>query len=632
MTYGNYCRRYLTAILTVIFFFVLLCDPVSAVPDTAPPVLTSFAPTDGTTGLAVNIGNLSLVFNEPVWGQDNKKLSIYEASKDYNICNLYTGGIRTNASNTAVLTFPAGFRLRYGSAYYVKIDQGAFKDAAGNDFSGIDSCTAWVFITAPDNIPPTDPGNLRLVSKTDTSVSLEWDPSTDNDRLHSYIIYKDSGNGFEFADSSTTNSCTLTELNPNTAYVFRVNTIDSSINYSPGYSNELRVTTNAAGTASDGQAETGAEAEGHGAGSGSGTEAADTAAGNQALADLEAPKDVSVEVRRYEDGRPYFAVTWTNPQSVLDLVRYWDERGEAPLEYQIDIKVGNGQWRYDMGETIYGNSLHAGDDETGVFAVNNAPYDPVNMGQLNTVNTTANSYQFRVRYSYLFSDGSGEYYKYSPFSDTASAGLQAADAATDTGASNQQQGDGRWNGVWKIDMGMLTLAQSGNDVSGAFGEWEDNYQLNGIAEGNKLAGTIDYYGEPGSFEFVVSPDGRIDGWCRPDGYEDWEDSIEWMGVKVSDSFGNTGTGWGGTWYTDFGPMVLTQNGSSITGVYRVYTDTPVFQLEGTVSGNVFTGRVREGEFTGEFEFSLESDAKSFTGKYHYTGEDEWTDWNGTRKK
>lgn len=198
--------------------------------------------------------------------------------------------------------------------------------------------------------------------------------------------------------------------------------------------------------------------------------------------------------------------------------------------------------------------------------------------------------------------------------------------------TNQSQSAGAWNGVWKIDMGMLALTQTGNSVSGTFGEWDDNFAINGVANGNKVSGSIDIIGEPGKFEFQVSPDGSMSGWCRPDGYEDWEDSIEWVGVKAADSFGTTDTAWGGTWYTDFGPMVLMQNGGNINGVYRVYTDTPIFQIQGTASGNSFTGTVREGEFVGSFEFNLASDGKSFTGQYRYRGEDEWTDWNGVKKK
>jgi len=203
---------------------------------------------------------------------------------------------------------------------------------------------------------------------------------------------------------------------------------------------------------------------------------------------------------------------------------------------------------------------------------------------------------------------------------------------TGADASGQQQAALPWNGVWKTDGGMMMLSQTGNSVTGTYGEWEDNLVINGTANGNKLTGTMDTGFGPGRFEFTIAQDGSISGWSRPDGYEDWEESFQWVGVKLSDSFGNSGNAWGGVWYTDFGPMVLTQNGSGITGVYRPYTDVPVFQIEGTASGNAFTGRIREGEFTGEFRFNLESGGRSFSGQFRYIGEDEWGDWSGIKKR
>ena len=152
-------------------------------------------------------------------------------------------------------------------------------------------------------------------------------------------------------------------------------------------------------------------------------------------------------------------------------------------------------------------------------------------------------------------------------------GTEDSGTSTGTGASSQQQGNGRWNGVWKIDNGMMMLSQTGNSVTGIYGEWEDNMVINGTASGNRLTGTMDTGFGQGRFDFTIAQDGSISGWSRPDGYEDWEDSFEWTGVKLSDSLGNTGNAWGGVWYTDFGPMVLTQNGSNITeytGHIRMY--------------------------------------------------------------
>lgn len=143
------------------------------------------------------------------------------------------------------------------------------------------------------------------------------------------------------------------------------------------------------------------------------------------IGSLDAPQSVTVEVKEWEDGRPYFEVKWANPASILELVQYWDEHGEAPLEYQIDMKVGDGDWLYDRGESILGNSLHAGYDETAIFAVNRAAYDPINEGHLENVDIKSNIYSSRVRYAYLISNDEEEYYAYSPFSNTASIGTEA---------------------------------------------------------------------------------------------------------------------------------------------------------------------------------------------------------------
>ena len=142
-----------------------------------------------------------------------------------------------------------------------------------------------------------------------------------------------------------------------------------------------------------------------------------------------APQNLTVMVKEWEDGSQYFGLKWTNPADILGLVRYWDEYGEAPLEYQIDVKVGDGAWRYDRGESLFGNSLHAGYDETGIFAVNSAEFNPISEGRSENVDIKSTLYSFRVRYAYLISNDEEEYYTYSPFSNTASSLIEEASKA-----------------------------------------------------------------------------------------------------------------------------------------------------------------------------------------------------------
>ncbi len=141
-----------------------------------------------------------------------------------------------------------------------------------------------------------------------------------------------------------------------------------------------------------------------------------TLAANSAT-NLEAPRDLNVTFGEDEDGKPCFKLKWTNPQSVTDLNNKWAELGESPLNYQIDMKVGDGKWDYEIsGDTIPGNSF---DDK--------ATYDPINEGKVDKIDIKANVYQFRIRYAYLDieNDDNEDHWYYSTFSEVFTIGIQS---------------------------------------------------------------------------------------------------------------------------------------------------------------------------------------------------------------
>jgi chitodextrinase len=90
-----------------------------------------------------------------------------------------------------------------------------------------------------DKTPPTTPTNLRATSLGQTSVTLAWDPSTDNSGSFSYSVNKDS-QGFTVPQTRT--SYTIDWLSAGRTYTFYVTAVDSSLNTS-GKSNILTVTT-----------------------------------------------------------------------------------------------------------------------------------------------------------------------------------------------------------------------------------------------------------------------------------------------------------------------------------------------------------------------------------------------------
>jgi hypothetical protein len=92
---------------------------------------------------------------------------------------------------------------------------------------------------ARDRTPPTTPTNLRVTSLSHKSVTLAWDPSTDNSGSFSYSVNKD-GQGFTVPQGRTT--YTIDWLSAGQTYTFYVTATDKALNQS-GRSNTVTVTT-----------------------------------------------------------------------------------------------------------------------------------------------------------------------------------------------------------------------------------------------------------------------------------------------------------------------------------------------------------------------------------------------------
>jgi len=83
---------------------------------------------------------------------------------------------------------------------------------------------------AADTTPPTAPTNFRVTASTDTSVTLAWNPSSDNSGTFYYLL-TDNFNYVSYPHRTVT-SITLTSLTPNTTYVFTLKAFDDARNYS----------------------------------------------------------------------------------------------------------------------------------------------------------------------------------------------------------------------------------------------------------------------------------------------------------------------------------------------------------------------------------------------------------------
>jgi hypothetical protein len=83
--------------------------------------------------------------------------------------------------------------------------------------------------TPPDTSLPSTPGTLAATSKSETSVSLAWSPSTDNAGVAGYRVYSNGS----LVGSTTTTSFAVTGLTCGTNYTFAVEAYDGAGNVSP---------------------------------------------------------------------------------------------------------------------------------------------------------------------------------------------------------------------------------------------------------------------------------------------------------------------------------------------------------------------------------------------------------------
>ena len=159
------------------------------------------------------------------WGASTDDVGVVAYDLSYG--NFYLG-----AFSDTVLSL-IGFKPGTPYAFTVKA-----RDAAGNVSVASNQIT--VLLAAPkDTTPPSAPTNLKTTNVTSTSVALSWTASTDDVGVVVYQIY--SGTTAAGTALGTT-SATLSNLTPNTNYVFTVTALDAAGNASPT-SNAVSVTT-----------------------------------------------------------------------------------------------------------------------------------------------------------------------------------------------------------------------------------------------------------------------------------------------------------------------------------------------------------------------------------------------------
>jgi glucose/arabinose dehydrogenase len=176
--------------------------------DTQPPT----AP----TGLRItNVTPTSVAF---IWtlSTDNLAVAAYD---------IYSSGTLVKTLDGS--TFPTTVsKLTPGTTYGFYVNA---RDAAGNVSQASDTVTVTLPPLVVDKQPPTAPANVHVTATTANSVTLAWDPSTDDVGVTSYAVR----NSATLAVTATTNTATVYGLAATTAYSFTVTASDAAGNASP---------------------------------------------------------------------------------------------------------------------------------------------------------------------------------------------------------------------------------------------------------------------------------------------------------------------------------------------------------------------------------------------------------------
>ncbi|HHW23347.1 MAG TPA: S-layer homology domain-containing protein [Clostridiaceae bacterium] len=100
---------------------------------------------------------------------------------------------------------------------------------------------------------------------------------------------------------------------------------------------------------------------------------------------IEAPQNLKAELKYDDNKKPYFALNWTNPDSVSKINEAY------PIRVKIDFKVGNGEW-YSV--------INGHDWWGGIPYTTRENFDPIEKDYVDKIEIEKNEYNFRILYVY----------------------------------------------------------------------------------------------------------------------------------------------------------------------------------------------------------------------------------------
>jgi hypothetical protein len=190
-------------------------------------------------------------------------------------------------------------------------------------------------------------------------------------------------------------------------------------------------------------------------------------------------------------------------------------------------------------------------------------------------------------------------------------------------AATAQEPAGAFQGEWRTTIGLVTLEQKGEAVTGTYGAG-GQFPLKGTLKGNLLTFAYEEGNIKGDGRFMLdAADNAFTGNFQIPGGQ----SGNWNGWRPDPkATAGPATDYAGAWLTDLGLMELTQDKVQVAGRYALRGTS---KIEGKV-----TGRRLDLEFEGFlkgrgwFDLAGDSQSKAFTGAGNTNGYAGWFGWTG----
>ncbi len=197
-------------------------------PDTTPPSVSSFTPSNGAVGIAATTTTLTMAMSEAVTKfSGNILLKKYSDNSTVDTISVSSSQVSVAGS---VVTITLGTSLASNTQYYVEVPAGAIADTAGNAFPGFSGNGIWSF-TTNDTAAPL----ISAVSATSTITTGTITFTTDEPALSTIEWGTTTSYGEGSASEvgyTTSHSMTITGLTASTIYYYRLVAQDPSNNQS----------------------------------------------------------------------------------------------------------------------------------------------------------------------------------------------------------------------------------------------------------------------------------------------------------------------------------------------------------------------------------------------------------------